>query len=269
MPEFPVRYASSLARTLGAQPGTSSAATSLTPGASQTKGSAVELIAATEFDASWVLVDFTKSGGNGAFLVDLLVGSAPEEVIIPDMYFHTRVGSGWGPFLFPVSIPRGSRVSARCAANHSGNIDIAVTLFTGSILAVGGGPPVVCYPGASFTQVLVPGHTTTPDTDGSVVEIVESTVRDHNWLVLAARAGDSVLTASTSWRLNIGIGGSPEAVLIPDLHYSADTVTDHPFNGVMAFPVSVPAGSRITAWQRSSVATAGDRDITLKLYGAG
>lgn len=272
MPEFPF-VSGGAVRTLGSTAGTSSRGTTITASASvDTKGTVVQLVAATEFDASWVLIQFPRVVNAFNFLCDLMIGASTEQVIIPDIYVWTRNANGGGPsYIFPVFIPKGSRLSARCqSGTGSGSFDMAVTLISGTMIG-GGAPPamVSAYGAVSASVGTLVDSSGTANTDGSWTEITAATDRAHNWLAVAARLGDGALTAATEWRASIGIGAATEAVLIPDLHYAADITLDMSMTYVYCLPVFIPSGSRLTAKIRSNVTTAGDKAANIKLYGAG
>ena len=273
MPEFS-SVSGGVVRSYGATAGTSSRATTLTAaGSINTKGSVVELVASTEFDANWLLVQTNEASGNPAsYLLDILIGSSTEQVIIPDLYIAAGHNpNGAPPYLFPIFIPKGSRLSARCqSSTASATLDVSLTLISGTMIGNSQPPSWVSAYGAVASSIgtnVDPGAVA--DTDSAWTQIVAATDRAHNWLVIAGRFGDIALGAATRWRLSIGIGAATEQALIPDLHFSADTIADSPFGGVVCLPVFIPAGSRLTARVRSSVTTDGDRDIWLKLYGAG
>jgi hypothetical protein len=273
MPEFAF-ITGGFVHSYGAVSGASSLSTQLTADSStpNTKGAVVELTGATTHDAAWVLVQLSgSSAGSGAdYLVDLMIGDSPEQVIIPDMYVSARAGTAdFGPYLFPIFIPAGSRLSARCQCSAAGaSLRISVVLIAPTLLMGGSRPSVVASYGATANSLgtnIDPGATA--NTDSAWVEITSATVRDHHWLVIAGRFGDRSITAAASWRLSIGIGAAPEQVLIPDLHMSADVTSDATYCPVVCLPVFIPAGSRLTARVRSSVTTDGDRDVWLRLYG--
>lgn len=269
MPEFP-SVSGGRAVTVGAVGGTSSVSTTVAGSASaNTKGSFVELIASTAFDASWVIVQINSMNSFSRFLIDIAIGSATEQVIIPNLYVAGRAGDGGGPFLFPLFVPRGSRLSARLQdAGGSGAADIAVTLIAANtILGSQGVGSVVAYGVKEFTNGtnIDPGGTA--NTDSAWVELTAATARDHHWFALATKCGDNSIAADTKWRVSLGIGASTEAVLVPDLHFSADASTEYPVNAVVCFPLFVPKGSRLSAKARSSVTGDGDRDVDVVLYG--
>lgn len=268
MPEFGTVQAG-LARTIGAVPASTNGTTITGASSADTKGSWVELEASTEFDASWVLVSIYP-GANVEFLVDIGIGAATEQIIIPDLFVFGRASNGaTRSFLFPLFIPHSSRLSARCQSSVAGqSAGITITLFSGTGLSGGSGPSVVSAYGAvalSTGTNIDPGGTA--HTDSSWVELTASTDRAHNWVVISVRNGDWAMTAGTRWLLDIGIGAATEQEVISDLLYSADTLSDSPFNGVICFPYFIPPGSRLTARVRSSSITDGDRDINIKIYG--
>ena len=270
MPEFR-SITGGLVHSYGAVSGASSLATQLTAGSTaHTKGAVVQLTSATTHDAAWVLVQLSGASTGADYLVDLMIGEAPEQVIIPDMYVSGRAATAdFGPYLFPLFIPAGSRLAARCqASTASATLRISVVLIAPTLLMGGSRPSVVASYGATANSLgtnIDPGETA--NTDSAWVEITPSTVRDHHWLVIAGRFGNRNLSAETSWRLSIGIGEDPEQVLIPNLHMSADVTSDAPYCPVVCLPVFIPAGSRLTARVRSSSTTDGDRDVWLRLYG--
>lgn len=271
MPEFPF-VSGGVVRTVGAVAGASSLATTVTTGAVNTKGTAVELVAATEFDASWVMVQLSGSNAANNFMIDIMIGAATEQVIIPDLYARLGgTGGAWPMYLFPIFIPKGSRLSTRAQSGGSGVIcKIALTLIAGTLLSGGGAPSMVAAYGdvaSTLGTNVDPGAVA--DTDSAWVELTAATTRAHNWLVVAGRLGDASLTAATSWRLSIGIGAATEEVLVPNLHSSGVSTEGVPRQVVWHLPVFIPISSRLTARVRSSVTTDGDRDVWLKLYGAG
>ncbi len=100
-----------------------SGGTSVDPGgAANTYGSWVQLVAASSFDVSQIMIAFGNQANSartsGSYKIDIGIGSAGnEQVIIPKIYLaaHSvsdQLGVGAvGPF--PVAIPAGSRVAVR------------------------------------------------------------------------------------------------------------------------------------------------------------
>ena len=109
--------------------GTETGDTSLTKidaGASaNTKGSYGQLISSTSFDYKWLCVRIAGSDETGGssdtyWLADIAIGAASsEKVIIPNLYLFCPSFSGVESktLCLPVSIPSGTRISARCQCN--------------------------------------------------------------------------------------------------------------------------------------------------------
>ena len=268
MPEFATVQAG-VSRTVGAVAATTTGTQIISDAAANTKGTWVELTAATEFDASWVMVTIGVPTGGSDYLVDVGIGAATEQVIIPDMYARPRNNDGGGyVYLFPMFVPAGSRLTARCQDSFgAGDVLIVLTLFSGTLLYGGSRQSMVSAYGsvtASLGTNIDPGGTA--NTDSAWTELTAATDRDHYWLVLAGRYGDASISA-TRWLVDIGIGAATEQEIISDLLFMADITSDMPLNVVMCFPYFVPKGSRLTARARSSSIVDGDRDVWLKLYG--
>lgn len=258
--------------TVGAVPA-SSAGTAVSPSSSpNTKGAFTELVAATTRDSNWALIQITNTGSAVThYVVDIGIGAATERVIIPDLYVYSKHlnSSIHVPFLFPIFIPAGSRLTARCAASSasSSSVEVSITLFSGTLLAGGASPEVVVYDGAVGTTIarnIDPGGTA--NTDSSWTELTSATTRTHNWLAVSMKIGDTNMAANTGFLLDIGIGAATEQTIISDLHFFCDTTLDGNYMA-FCFPYRVPSGSRLTVRVRSSSSTDGDRDIYVRLYG--
>lgn len=237
-----------------------------------TKGSAVELIASTPFDANWVSVNIGSPSFDQHHLVDIMVGgSGSEQVIIPDLMVRFRdYNTGFAQYLFPVYVPRGSRVSARCQSGGGGGaVTVQVQLIAGAMLSGASSGGIVSAYGSTTSSI---GTSIDPGADDDVksawVEIASATTRAHNWLTLSVINIDETL-ASEVWLIDIGIGASSsEVVLVPDLLTSSGNTTDLPIPQVFQFPIHVPTGSRLSVRAQCSGATAGNRVLHVKLYGA-
>lgn len=270
MPEFPFAQVNE-SETGGAVPASTTATTLTAAGTTNVKGSYVELIASTARDANWIIVKCGNVSASANFLVDIAIGSATEQIIIPDLYIQARgAGCSYAPYLFPIFIPRGSRLSARCqCSSASQTLNIEIILLSGMQLS-GGSPPslVSAYGGVSLSigTTIDPGGTA--HTDSAWTQLTAATDRQHHWLVVGARWGDASIGATTSWMLDIGVGSATEQEIISDLWVSADTTADVSYSQVVCLPYFLPASTRIVARARSSSVSAGDRVVFVKLYGA-
>jgi len=96
---------------------TASRGTALTSGAVNTKGSYVALVAATAFTTRWVIITMGNGTAGASFATDVAIGGAgSEQVVIPNLFTDHSNPSALASWLLPWSIPKGTRVSARCAS---------------------------------------------------------------------------------------------------------------------------------------------------------
>jgi hypothetical protein len=188
-------------------------------GSASTKGAVAQLIASTGFDAYLVEVVIWGSGisaTNSRAMVDILIGAATEEVLIPDLlsgYTGETIAAGPGPnsYRFPLYVPAGSRLSARIAGERLGNnaTCVGISLYGGD-----GYPPwhpcqkVTTYgigtrPAATAVAAGVSGA------NGNFVQIAQTT-KDHGYFLpgLQCGGGDTTLTVKS---FNLGLGVSETA----------------------------------------------------------
>lgn len=277
MPELPIGYSGGSRVTgYGFNTGSTKGTTVTASASGDTKGSWTQLTASTDFDANWIIVQFPyNEWGGDPFLVDIGIGgSGSEQVIIPDLQVYAATPSPYvnDRYMFPVFIPRGSRLSARCQENFASSayLDVAVQLIAGNATAAGVASLVSAYGSTTNSQGTTVDPGGSANTKGSWVQITAATTRSHNWLTFAAMNYDGFFSASLRWLVDIGIGGSgSEQVLIPNLALCGTALNDMPERQVQGFPVSVPAGERLAVRAQCSATTAGDRVLQVKLYGAG
>lgn len=276
MPEFPA-LGGSYSETAGAVTASSIGTTVANDaGSSSTKGTIVQLIASTAHDAHWVSISILTAATAGTVgLCHLLIGASTEAVLIADLLATNRVANdgGGGPYLFPLFIPKGSRLSVQYQANNtSTDAQVIVHLY--------GGNPV--GPWADCTYVDRYGATassrgTNVDPGGvantylaNYVEITAATLRPIRWLILAAQSDDTSWAGVAQWTIRLGIGSATEAQIGGDLLLTGANTTDsnRPF-AHWYFPIYIPAGSRLSVNAKCSSTTDGDRDLYVALYGAG
>jgi len=257
---------------------------SLTPGtsvttgaAAATKGTPVELIASTNFDAFWIRItagNYGASATTARGCLDILVGAATEEVLIPNllMGFCGSTGGanpGLKTWEFPLYIPAGTRIAAQVAGDRTSTaMRVGVQLY-------GGGDYPAWRVGQRVTTYgigTVPAATDfTPGAsaaEGAWAAITASTTEDHFCVVPSAQppTGDTTLTASALF-LDIGIGAATEELLFGDSTqqqsyiFSLDgaELVGGPANSFPCFG-DVPSGSRLT--MRGSRSSAADTVAT-------
>lgn len=251
----------------------SSTITSLTANASaNTKGSYVEIEDSTLFNVSAIMLTFLNSNG-GDYLIDIAVGAGgSEQVIISNLLWTASLFTGDNPshVLFPIAIPAGTRVSARCQCTTGSRVTTLSVLFiAGSVLA-GGKLQRVETSGAatgdSGGTSVDPGGTI--NTKGAYSQLSAALVHPIKWIIIAV--GNQANTARTTcfWLIDIAIGaGGSEQVVIPNLSFISRTEDDMPRPHAVGLPVDIPAGVRLAVRAQCSINDATDRLIDVAVYG--
>jgi len=194
-------------------------------------------------------------------------GAGSEKVIANDLYASSgTAGNSFTEYLFPCSIPAGSRIAARCensATTDSNNVQIM--FYGGTHFATG----VDSFGFDSVNAAAVdvdPGGTV--NTKGSWTQLIASAARDYLGLMIAPGENSTNNTnpSGTPIYIDIGIGGAgSELVIIPNRGFSnVGSNTEHyaPF-----LPIRIPAGTRVAARCASGSNTVGTRVIGLMAYG--
>lgn len=263
---------------IAANTGTSSGVALTSSASANTKGSFTQLIASTTIDACWMYVGIQGPGisTSVAGAVDIAVGgSGSEQVIVSNLCAGNVNDLGWsGEWSFPIQIPAGTRVAARCQTTvGSDGVAVNVILFDGSFTQMEGvaGVDSIGFLTASTHGTSVdPGGTA--NTKGSYAQLVASTSRDYLGLMLAVDQGPSTSTVNFPvWLLDIAIGGSgSEQVIIPNLAIA--TLNPSATAGVVGateafFPIAIPAGTRVAARLQCNITTAAQRELGITCYG--
>ena len=255
----------------------SSTGTSLTAsGTANTKGSYVELVASTAFNAHGIFVQLNNAAETFRdYLIDVAVGAAGSEVVIAENLFS---GSGDGVpsadgcgYLLPVSIPAGTRLAARCQAAAASNIiRILVVLLGEGFITPPGLGRVTTY-GANTADSggvqIDPGGTA--HTKGAYSEIIASATNPIRQLTIIIGGQNNNLRTAATWLVDVAIGAAgSETVLIANLMLNCSASVD--IVQPQTFPplgVNVPAGTRLAARAQCSIIDATDRLIDIFVYG--
>ena len=231
--------------------------TSVTTGASSsTKGTAVQLIASTAFDA--YLVRVTCGGYGSAGLasegcLDILLGAATEHVLIPNLLMGycggldtTSADVGPKSWLFPLYIPSGTRIAAQAAgARTSAACYVTVDLYGGN-----GYPDF--EPGTRVTTYgigTVPnGVTITPGASGATgswTQITASTSEEHKYLVPSFQVSTDLTTNRRHFTVEMGIGAATEELISQP--YRFQTGTNEFMSSIEGIPqrLDIPSGTRL------------------------
>lgn len=260
--------------------GTQTPGASVTTGAaSATKGTPVQLIAATLFDAYWISVlasNYGLAATTSQGCLDILIGAATEEVLIPNLLMgfcggSAVLGEGLKTWNFPLYIPAGSRLAAQVAGDR-----VNIAMRVGVILYGGSGYP----PFRVGSKVTTYGITTVPagtdvtagysGVEGAWVEIAAATSEDHFAFHPSFHPtdGDTALTPSKSVFIDLGIGAATEELMGGYeqsflYRYGTGELCEGPLQD---FPVfcDVPSGTRLVARISMSGATdAGQPDMAI------
>ena len=194
--------------------GTGAPGTSVAEGTSPDFGSIVELISAAANDQEswgiWVFVNINQnpSATAGGACFDILAGDAgSEEVIIPGLLVGGAYGTASRSWYFPLLIPPGTRISARCATEvaHASNPSVLVELYGGGIAPHSVGSKVTTY-GTKVNDAR--GQAITPSQSGaaaSATQLTAATSDDHFYFLPSFQV-EVDTTISTQTFVNVGIG---------------------------------------------------------------
>lgn len=245
----------------------SSTRTTVTSSASaNTKGSWVQIIASTSLDARLMVVYITPASTGRRYLVDIGVGGAGSEQVIAANLMVNNSASQSIPFVFPVAIPAGSRISARSqAATGSSDVTVAVTLSAQGFKPSQPFGRVTAYGANTATSggvTVNPG--TTINTKGAWTQIDAACANPFSALVVAA--GDATVTTMslTDYFVDIAVGASgSEQIIVPDHTVRSSSAIISPSAFLVPTP-PVPSGTRLA--MRCSCATASQL-LECALYG--
>lgn len=242
-------------------------------GSAHTKASSyTTIISASSFDAQWMVVQLGWWGGASSdFLVDIAIGAASSETIIAaNLLFTGGTGDFATQFVFPVFIPAGTRLSARCqATTASRTLRCAITLISQGFLPSGPLSTITTY-GANTSDSggvqVDPGGSV--DTKGSYSEITASLTFDINWLVIAMGIQNNTVRTSSRFLVDVSVGANlSEQVVIPNQFLVCASTGDCLLPGTICLPCSIPAGSRVAVRASCNLNDAADRLFDVVLYG--
>lgn len=238
-------------------------------GSANAKGSWTELIATTGFQATGIAV-FGRWSTVAGGILDIGIGAAgSEQVLVPNLRFNAKMDStstaghtpaGMSP-VFPISVPAGSRISARLqSAAASATQSVRVVLLGGGFLPGEPQGKVTDYGvggvGASFGTQITPSATA--NTYGSWVQLSSGISAPINALVIALGDQNSTGPGDGNWLIDVGVGAaSSEVAVLSGLPFSwwlGATGSPCGIGPQMLgpFPVSIPSGARLSARTQST-----------------
>lgn len=236
-----------------------------------TKGAYAELVASTTFACSGFMIIIINAHADD-HLIDLAIGAAAsEQIILSNLVAGVgSLGDSLTNEIIPVSIPAGTRLSARSQSTGTSRvISFSVLLFAEGALSFGGLTNIETM-GASTTDSggvsVDPGAVI--NTKGAYSQIIAATVRPTYWLVVAIGNQDNQVRLDAQWLIDIAIGAAAsEQIFWPDMPTIARAGTDMVMPCIWAIPMSIPAGSRIAVRAQCSINDASDRLFDVACYG--
>lgn len=254
--------------------GTITPGTSVTTGgAAGTKGSYASCIASTSFDAYMILVrasGYALSATGSRCCLDIAVGGATEEIIIPDLLAgycgdpnaqHTTP-KAW---MFPLYIPAGSAISARAAGSRvSTAFRVGICLWGGdAIPPFRVGRKVTTY-GVGAVPAgtdVVPGAS---GAEGSFTQIVASTSEEHFAVMPSVQISNDTTTNLRLLTCDIGVGAATEETLLQTWWYHTGGNEDMsgPVPCMPAF-ADIPSGTRMAMRLSNSGTNDGGYDAAI------
>jgi hypothetical protein len=257
---------------------TVSSSVAIDPGVTpHTKGAYVQIVASTPFATSAIRVGLAgHSNSIQAWLCDLATGAAGAEAVLLAnlMSDMTTTGStignaGWHEF--PLAIPAGTRLAARCQCS----VAFARLLGIYVVLIAAGGTPGVtavttygAIPATTRGTNLDPGSTI--NTKGAYAQLTPSTTGVTQWLMLQAAHFGGSEPSGAGWAIDVATGAAgAEVVLVPDLRVqmpAGASGTIIPRSHQML--TYIPAGTRLAARCSSTHPTAVLRTLDVTLLAA-
>ncbi len=241
-------------------------------GANGSYGSWVQIIASTTYDACWMTVRIWPTNGSSTrTFTQIGVGAGGSEVVLANDLYATSSTSGtvFTEYWFPVSVPAGTRLAARCQQNAAADANnVEIGLFDGSFTHMegcGGVDSIGFVSGSTAATDIDPGGTI--NTKGAYSQLVASTAKDYLGVMISVgynAASSTAVTAPALFDLAIGAGGS-ELVIVADYGWSQGGAISQsicPF-----IPVNIPAGTRVSARASQGANTVGSRVMGLIAYG--
>lgn len=225
----------------------------LTTGVADTKGAWVELVGLTIQDYEGVVVLPQLSASGRTILVDIGVGAAgSEKAKIPNFKYDTisnAQGSGIAP-TFPLAVAEGLRVAMRGQASSA---SLVVTLgaqgLPQTFLGMKGSAEIldigVDTANSKGTVIDAGGSA---NTKGAWTELVESLSQDIFGFVVSWGHNEDVGFANEEFAFDIGVGvAGSEKIIVPDGLMGTSSADDRLGPIGFMYPISIAAGSRISA----------------------
>jgi hypothetical protein len=246
--------------------------TAITAGAANTKGSYTQLTASTTVDISYVIITLTAANGNAILsAVDIAFGAAAsEQVRVNNLMASPAFIPGPVVYAFPLSIPKGTCLSARCQSTTASQVTgVSIIGASSGFAATEGscGIDSLGFTAGSTKGSAVGAMSGSTNTLSAYGQIISSTARNYTGIFGMIDFGTAGATTSNKYMVNIAIGAAAsEQVRIPNLYY--DSVTPAAGHEAGAWiipyiPMRINSGTRIAANAQCSAGSANAPNVTL------
>jgi hypothetical protein len=222
-----------------------------TGGAANTKGNYAELIASTAGAATMAKVTINSTNQTGIqvnLLVDIATGAAASEtVIIPNIVAGSHaefaaLGSHGPEFWFPVDIPAGTRVSARCQDSVGADTaNVHVALYGGGL--AGGGIDTMGVTTATSLGTTVTGGN---NAYGTWTEIEDSTTAAYKTVIPSLATAEATWLGSTCL-IQVGTGAALSETALQTFECTlttAEAIRSGVFQPIVSY-TAIPLGTRV------------------------
>jgi hypothetical protein len=259
--------------------GNSNLKTVQTSGSNFTFGSWNQLWGATEFETHCLGMQFHNNNNGDLILTNIAIGpAASEEILIENVCtLEGLAGGATGAQLnlFPIYIPKGSRVTVQTsAASATDYPKMGFHLFPRGMFGAQGcgqSETLGVSTGTNRATVIDPGSSA--NTKGAWTTVGASTGFPYKFMLVFVTFPKEWTSAGGTRRncmMDIGIGSSGnEVILIPDLYFRVDEWQRCGAPQSVTWPVSVPAGARISARCQSEETTIVQREFEVSVIGFG
>jgi hypothetical protein len=258
---------------VGTIPGTSAGTVITANATAHVMGAFVPFSLVTPISASGITLTInTPTTLVASYLINIGIGaSGSEQIIIPNIIVSSGVLDLPAVVYFPVRIPAGVRLAAQVAASTASSTVTISGMLHG---AVWGSPVpnqrVVAWRAGALVNsrgtAIDPGAVanTKPTT---YTTVAAATTESARGLIIGLGNQIDLTRTVAHWLIDVAVGAAAsERIIIPD--YYARASVNETVMPVLSpvFPVSVPAGSRLSVRAQSNNITAGDRSFDVVLY---
>ena len=235
-----------------------------------TKGAWAEIHASTPYpiEGFWLSLDYGNNTANRDQLIDIGIGASGSEVVLVSNIYGTYDAGSTHLYYIPLSVPAGTRISARSQSNSNRQAGVQIIPNYGSFYNLPTYGRATTY-GENTTDTggveVDPGGTV--HTKGAWVEITASTTYPIKGLTIHTGSKFNGTMVAASWLLDLGVGAAAsEVIQIADLSMqSSASETMQPHGGTLS--CAIPAGSRIAIRAQSNINNATDRLFDATLIG--